>query len=272
MLRRSSGEYGGAPDTKYVNCYVYNNRKLVLVNTPAGVNGTTQGFYYSTDTSNQYGFESYFPFYGMGDDGWIMKGRSSGFVGRGGYITDWREALCDILSLGEGTDENCKSVVPNITFQHSDSDHWETRPLERCCDMFRNFLDKFTDWWEVRISAALGSPMWNRPDYAYLKHLALNYIWVPKIQYLPADHLFQTSQYDLIDQIHASVPETPPGYFGENPFPVIAETYHDCKQENSAVEINEWMRLGNARNFASTLTNTVYLTEPLGGGAEDMDL
>jgi hypothetical protein len=205
----------------------------------------SQVFYRSTDTSNSYGFpDTYFPFYGIESNGVVIKGRSTEIQSIGSRPYNWRVKLCEMMSKS-GFDENCKNQFPVIYYQAIGSDKWS----EKCCDLFVNFLDKFTDWWQLRESASIGGGMWDRPDFNYLRDLTYMYQWSPPTLYdYPNEKDFSNEEefFHFMDSIEYSLPESQSGVFVEIPQPDISvidvpETDLNCV-ESDINSINDWVR------------------------------
>ena len=117
---------------------------------------TNQAYYLSTGTSNRDNFAgAYFPCMGAQEVhtrlfavGWIMKMTSEG--------TDWFVEFCRRHNLFA------------VSLR-------EQKPA--CKGLFSNFLSKFSYWFQVQTSAALGGEFWARLDLTYLRSLALHYDW-----------------------------------------------------------------------------------------------
>jgi hypothetical protein len=219
-----------------INCYISENRKYILVNTPKYLfdqDIETQGFFLSSDISNTYGYKAYFPFYGVDETGWVIKGRSCGEGIIFCEASEWRKGVCDLLSEFDDNLKylnNEKYITYNIPGGASRTANLE---VTEYCQLFMNLLDKFTDWWEVRISATIGGETWDRSDFTYLKDLALNYRWVAPVR--------DIVEYRDIGRRSAKLRRIiKPGYFTYDKTPII-NISKDCLEGNRD-ELNEWLK------------------------------
>jgi chemotaxis protein histidine kinase CheA len=120
----------------------------------------TQGFFKSTGTSNALAFPGiYFPFAGRQEQhsilgyGWLVK--MGDFSKTIAQAPDWFKRLCELWG-----DKHNKDLV--------DDDG-------KICGDYIVFLGYFAEWWQVRVSAALGGEFWERPDMERVLHVAQEY-------------------------------------------------------------------------------------------------
>ncbi|CAH6418413.1 Hypothetical protein POVN_LOCUS157 [uncultured virus] len=121
-----------------------------------------QLFYLSSGTSNEgRNFTNvYFPTYGVQEQpvkGHLHSGLIQKMTSEDQY-TEWRKHLCDVMP-GEEVKRGGYTIW------------WSS------CKLYRGFLDKFSDWYQVQQSAALGGEFWERPDMKYLRDAALTFSW-----------------------------------------------------------------------------------------------
>jgi hypothetical protein len=128
---------------------------------------TNQGMFYSTGSSNaSMNFaDVWFPTQGVqlektydASPGWVIKFYSNVF---NDVFFGWRKGFCAIVD-GKKSKDICTKYDTTI---------------KNCCDLYKNFLDKFSFWYQVTISARLGGAFWDRDDMEILKEYALSYDW-----------------------------------------------------------------------------------------------
>lgn len=189
---RKAGSYAFVTDASQlrqeeVDCFV-GSRDLVVVQVPPegypvptlkdGTSITSQGFFRSTGTSNETKGKTfpgvYYPFAGrydvnIPDKGWFIKmGRFFTTADDWKNIPKWFDSLCSLLGTGYWKTKVTKTGT-QIIIQ-------DTEGEEKCLG-YANFLGYFPEWWQVRLSAALGGEFWDRKDMEPLKYAALNYTW-----------------------------------------------------------------------------------------------
>lgn len=119
------------------------------------------GFYNSSGASNDVNFKGiWFPFLGIDNDGWIRKSQ---------FICDSKDFISSLENFF------------NLSVKKGDFLYY--------------FLEKFSHWWQVSVSAAMPNIgdyyLWNiHPDLAKLKAIALNYDYdFIKSSFIPRDDI-----------------------------------------------------------------------------------
>jgi hypothetical protein len=245
--------------TLEMECYDYEGRIIISTKLPNWIQSltgvTTQAFYRSTGTSNIHSFpDTYFPFFGINIDGGLIKGWSSSLDMFGSSAFCWREKLCNQMSVF-GFDEYIKSEGLLTHYQPiaSGSTKWRTHSVEKYCDKFMPFLSKFTDWWEVRVSASIGGGIWDNIKYKNLLDLTKKYEWLPPTIYIPPSSKDFSTIEKYIDKLEKLKPLPPPidGSFEESQMINILNKTSNCVKVDKQF-INDWLTRIDSRHNTET--------------------
>ncbi len=132
------------------------------------VNPKCQGYYSSTDTSNERGYSGvYFPFVQFG-----RYGTNEILIKYTAYTRLRQKKETRPIPLKPWA----KTLCTTLNGMFAGTGRCESDEKESCCG-FEHFISKFGEWWQVRQSAQIPGEFWERSDVKVLRDIALNYNW-----------------------------------------------------------------------------------------------